>query len=197
MGEREITEQVLPPGETDERESGQDRAVQRQRFKLLRRSARGVGWFLASPAEWFGIKSIRAGASSISQTYDDIRKPRSRDRRFKTQDNRVFDMVGTAFAYGITIEELERRFAARRRQTALLAYGLFGLGCILVLAWVSVAVRTVSDGGRTVLLLQFLPFLALFYLLSFYQALLNFQIRMGRAASWLEYIFAEKEFLPR
>ncbi|MCB8877421.1 hypothetical protein [Acidisoma silvae] len=197
MREREIREQVLPQVDPGEQEGGQGSADKRERFKLLRRSARGVGWLLASPAEWFGIKSIRAGASSISQTYGDIRKPRSRDRRFKTQDNRVFDMVGTAFAYGITIEELERRFAARRRQTALLAYGLFGLGCVLVLAWVCVAVRTVSDGGRVVLLLQFLPFLALFYLLSFYQALINFQIRMGRAASWLEYISAEKEFLPR
>jgi hypothetical protein len=198
MDGREVRDRVTaPPEEIEGSGNGSDAVGKKQRFSFVRRSARGVGWLFASPSEWFGMRSIRAGASNIGQNYRDIRAPRTRDRRFKTQDNRYFDAAGTAFAYGITIEELERRLAARRRQTALLAYGLFGLGCVLFLAWVFVAIRTVSDGGRVILLLQFLPFCALFFLMSFYQALVNFQIRTGRSASWLEYIFAEKEFLPR
>jgi len=74
---------------------------------------------------------------------------------------------------------------------------MFGLACLFVLAWVCVALRVVSDGGRVALLLQFLPFCALFYLMSFYQALLNFQIRTGRAAGWREYLSTEEGFLPR
>jgi hypothetical protein len=198
MDGREVTDRVTaPPEEIEESGNGSDAVGKKQRFSFVRRSARGVGWLFSSPSEWFGMRSIRAGASNIGQNYRDIRAPRTRDRRFKTQDNRYFDAAGAAFAYGITIEELERRLAARRRQTALLAYGLFGLGCVLFLAWVFVAIRTVSDGGRVILLLQFLPFCALFFLMSFYQALVNFQIRTARSASWLEYIFAEKKFLPR
>jgi hypothetical protein len=196
MGDREIIEQAVA-GEDETAGTAGDKSAKRQRFKLLRRSAKGAGWLFASPVEWFGLKAIRSGASSITQTYDRIKARRGRDRRFKTHGDRVFDVVGTAFAYGISVEELERRFAARRRQTAVLAYSLFGLGCVLVLAWVWVAIRTATDGGRMILLVQFLPFLALFYLMSFYQALINFQIRTGRFASWLEYIYADKEFLPR
>jgi hypothetical protein len=196
MPEREITERVEPNGAVED-DRPEAAPARRERFRGLRRTARGVGWLFASPGEWFGLRSIRAGASSIGQTYQDIRRPRERDRRFRTYEDRSFDLTATAFSYGITVEELERRLAARQRQTAMLAYGLFGLGCFLLAAWLWVAVRTVTDGGRAVLLIQFLPFVALFLLMSFYQALINFQIRTGRAATWLDYIFTEKEFLPR
>jgi hypothetical protein len=44
--------------------------------------------------------------------------------------------------------------------------------------------------------LEFLPFCALFYLLAFYNALLNFQMRIGRAASWREYLATSEPFWP-
>jgi hypothetical protein len=197
VGDQEFSEHGVPSGEGRDTNSGRATPSNKQRFGLLRRSARGVGWLLTSPTEWLGFASIQAGASVLGRTYQGIRAPRSRDLRFKTKDSRAFDLVGTAFAYGISIEALERRLAMRRRQTTWLAYGLFGFGCLLVLAWVCVAVRTASHGSRVVLLLQFLPFYALFFLMSFYQALINFQIRTGRAANWREYVFAERDFLPR
>lgn len=109
----------------------------------------------------------------------------------------MFDLVATAFAYGISVAELERRLAARRRQTAALAYTMFGVGCFFVVAWVYVALRVENSGGRVALLLQFLPFCLLFYLMAFYQALLNFQIRTGKTAGWREYLSTEEEFFPR
>jgi hypothetical protein len=96
-----------------------------------------------------------------------------------------------------SVEEVERRLAARRRQTAILAYVTFGIGCISVLAWASVALRVAGAGGRVILLVEFLPFCLLFYLMSFYQALINFQIRVGRAAGWRAYLSTEEGFLPR
>jgi len=50
---------------------------------------------------------------------------------------------------------------------------------------------------RVVLAVEFLPFCALFFLLAFYNALLNFQIRIGRTASWREYLSTKEPFLPR
>ncbi len=175
-------------------DAGNSRPRRRSRF---RRALGGVGWLFQSPAEWLGWRSISDGADAVGRLYRGTRTGQKRDRRFKTQENDTFDLVGTAFAYGISPEELAQRLVVRRRQTALLAYVLFLMACAFVLAWVWVALRTVSGGGRVVLLLQFLPFCALFYLMSFYQALINFQIRMGRTANWREYLTTEDGFLPR
>ena len=187
----------LPPRDEDVGELNGPSPATRKRAGLLRRSVRGIGWLLASPAEWFGLRSVQAGASSIGRLYQRARAPRGRDRRFQVEEDGEFDKAVIAFNYGITIEELERRLAARRRQTALLAYALFSIGCLFVLGWIWVAIDTASSGGRVLLLLRFLPFCALFYLMAFYNALINFQIRTARAASWLEYIATEKDFLPR
>lgn len=167
------------------------------RKSRIRRLAGGVAWLFQSPAEWLGWRAISEGAGAVRRLYRGPREAQRRDRRFKTQENHRFDLAGTAFAYGISIGELERRLAVRRRQTALLSYVLFSMACAFVLAWVWVALRTAGGGGRVVLLLQFLPFCALFYLMSFYQALLNFQIRTGRAENWREYLATETGFLPR
>ncbi len=187
----------LPPLEDDKSASSGGEPAAKKRWGWLRKSTRGVGWLLASPTEWLGWRSIRSGASSIGRLYQGTRARTGRDRRFAVEADRGFDKVATAFNYGISIDELERRLAARRRQTAQLAYGLFVIGCLFVLGWVWVAVRTASDGGRVLMLVRFIPFCALFYLMSFYNALINFQIRIGRGANWREYISTERDFLPR
>jgi hypothetical protein len=45
--------------------------------------------------------------------------------------------------------------------------------------------------------LEFLPFYALFFVLAFYNALLNFQIRIRRAAGWRECLTTDQPFWPR
>lgn len=187
--DRELADETVPRSD-----SVGDAPERRSRFRRL---VGGIGWLFQSPAEWLGWRSISEGAGAVRRLYRGTRAGQKRDRRFKAQENYRFDLAGTAFAYGISIAELERRLALRRRQTALLSYVLFLMACAFVLAWVWVALRTAGGGGRVVLLLQFLPFCALFYLMSFYQALLNFQIRTGRAANWREYLATEAGFLPR
>ena len=93
--------------------------------------------------------------------------------------------------------ELERRLKVRRRQTALIAYATFALACIFLIAWVCEALSSPWTAARIALALKFLPFCALFFLLAFYHALLNFQIRIGRAASWREYLATSEPFWPR
>jgi hypothetical protein len=41
-----------------------------------------------------------------------------------------------------------------------------------------------------------LPFCVLLALLAFYQALINFQIRVGRTAGWREYLMTDSGFWP-
>ncbi|GAB2295011.1 hypothetical protein Dimus_029199 [Dionaea muscipula] len=95
-----------------------------------------------------GWRTISGGATLIGRLYQGIGARARRDKRFRTEDDRTFDLVGTAFAYGISIEDLERRLAARRRQTAALAYSMFGLACLFVLAWVCVALRVANGAAQ-------------------------------------------------
>jgi hypothetical protein len=53
------------------------------------------------------------------------------------------------------------------------------------------------EHGRVVLALELHPFCALSLLVAFYNALLNFQIRTGRMASWREYLATREPFWPR
>jgi hypothetical protein len=112
-------------------------------------------------------------------------------------DDGCFDLEATAFLYGMSVFELDRWLRVRRRQTARIAYATFALACIFLAAWVRQALWSPWTPGRIALALEFLPFCVLFFLLAFYNALLNFQIRTGRAASWREYLTTSESFWPR
>jgi len=73
----------------------------------------------------------------------------------------------------------------------------FALGSIFLTAWICEALVSPWTAMRVVLALEFLPFCALFFLLAFYNALLNFQIRVGHSAGWREYLSTDKSFWPR
>ena len=73
----------------------------------------------------------------------------------------------------------------------------FALGSIFLTAWICEALVSPWTAMRVVLALEFLPFCALFFLLAFYNALLNSQIRVGHSAGWREYLSTDKSFWPR
>jgi hypothetical protein len=168
-----------------------------KRRSLLRRMFRGIGWLSAGPVDWTGRRGISRGASFIRDLSVALRFGPHRDPRFRTSEDGGFDLEATAFLHGISVFELERRLVVRRRQTARIAYAAFALGCIFLTAWVCEALSSPWTLGRIVLALEFLPFCAVFFLLAFYNALLNFQIRIGRAASWCEYLATREPFCPR
>jgi hypothetical protein len=151
--------------------------------------------FRASPLD--RLARISRSASLIRDLCATVRSGSERDGRFGTSGEACFDLTATAFSYGISVPELERRLKVRRRQTALIAYATFTLACIFLTAWVCEALASPWTAARIALALEFLPFCALFFLLAFYNALLNFQIRIGRAASWREFLATSEPFWPR
>jgi hypothetical protein len=167
------------------------------RRSMFRRAVRGVGWLSASPVQWFGHKSVRRGASFIGELIDRIRTPAQRDLSFKTAERGAFDLQATAWSLGLTVAELRKRLDGRQRQTALAAYIMAALGVVFFTAWLLKVLHTPTASGRMLLAFDFLPLCLLFVLLAFYQALVNFQIRVGRAASWREYLTTEDGFWPR
>ena len=172
-------------------------ALEPKRRSIFRTFFRGVGWLGSSPIHWLGVKSILQGASFIGDLAERSRARSSRDPRFKTAEAGTFDLPATAFGMGLTVSELEARLLARRRQTAVTSYILGVLAAALLLVWFCKVVATPMVGGRLVLAIDFLPLCLLFVLLAFYQALINFQIRVGRTACWREYLTTEDGFWPR
>ena len=168
-----------------------------KRRSLLGRAFRSIGWLCSGPVHWAGLRGISRTASFIRDLCATVRSGSQRDGRFRTSGDACFDLTATAFSYGISVPELERRLKVRRRQTALIAYATFALGCIFLTAWICEALVSPWTAMRVVLALEFLPFCALFLLLAFYNALLNFQIRVGRSAGWREYLSTDKSFWPR
>ena len=164
---------------------------------LFRRVYRGVGWLSAAPVDWLGATHVRRGASAIRLLVGKLRTPAARDRRFKTEPGGGFDLPATAFSHGMSFVELEARLSLRRRQTATMAYATFALAVGFLLAWMHEALHTELTASRLALGLYFLPFCLLLFLIAFYNALLNFQIRTRRTAGWREYLTTEEAFLPR
>ena len=171
-------------------------AAEQQRSSLFRRMFRGLGWLSAGPVEWAGLRGISRSASLIGELAATMRSASRRDRDVGANREGGPDL-NAASCDGLSAAELERYWKVRRRQTALTAYASFAVGCLFLLAWVYEASSLPWIVARLVLALKILPFCALFFLLAFYHALLNFQIRVGRLASWREYLLCSEPIWPR
>jgi len=71
------------------------------------------------------------------------------------------------------------------------------LGVLFFSAWLLRVLAAEQPGPRVFLAIEFLPVCLMFLLLAFYQALINFQIRVGRTASWRDYLMTDAGFWPR
>ena len=171
--------------------------ISKERRSLFRRVFRGIGWLSAGPVDWLGLRGISRGASFIRNLATILRAGAQRHPRFPASEDGGYDLEATAFLCGISLFELQRRLQVRQRQTARIAYATSALGCIFLTAWICEVLVSPWTAMRVVLALEFLPFCALFFLLAFYNALLNFQIRVGRSVGWREYLSTDKSFWPR
>jgi hypothetical protein len=173
------------------------RATPPRRRSGVRKVVGGIGWLFGGPRDWAAVGSIRRGISLIGDLARNARhEPSSRGRVF-VRDDRALDLEVTAFSHGISVAALRARLEVRRRETARLAYVMFGLGVLCLVFWLHAALRAPLTSARLMLAVDFLPFGALFFLCAFYQALLNYQIRSGRRTGWRAYLIADDGILPR
>jgi hypothetical protein len=173
------------------------RAEPSRRRSGVRKVVGGIGWLFGGPRDWAAVGSIRRGFSLIGDLARNARhKPSSRGRAFVSED-RTLDLEPTAFSHGVSVAALRARLEVRRRETARLAYAMFGLGLLCLAFWLHAALRAPLTSARLMLAVDFLPFCALFFLCAFYQALLNYQVRSGRRVGWRAYLMAEDGILPR
>ena len=163
----------------------------------VRKVVGGIGWLFGGPRDWAGVGSIRRGFSLIGDLARDAQHEPSPRRREFVREDRTLDLEATAFSHGISVAALRARLEVRRRETARLAYVMFGLGVLGLAFWLHAALRAPLASARLMLAVDFLPFCALFFLCAFHQALLNYQIRSGRRVGWRAYLMTEDGILPR
>ena len=168
----------------------------RRRQSFFGKLFHGTGWLMATPFAWSGADRIKRGWSLIGDLFGLLRARPARDKRFKTEGKNAFDLQATAFSYGISVHQLEACLAARRLQTARIAYAALVLGALFLAGWIWHALSSPWTATRVTSALYFLPFCAVFFLVAFYNALLNYQIRSGRLASWREYLATPDGFWP-
>ncbi len=188
------------PGQANSDQSDKERPegnTDARKPSFFRRMMRPVGWLVSGPVDWFGRKSVNSGAHLIGNLWQGMRTGKKRDSRFKVDENGGFDLAATAFSYGLSVEALQRRMQQRQRTTSMTSYGAFIIAVISVMVWIYSAVEQPYTFARLMMVWQFLPFIGLFVLLAFYNALLNFQIRLRRSASWREFISTDEGFFPR
>ena len=169
----------------------------RRRRSFFKGLFRGTGWLMATPFAWSGADRIRRGWSLIGDLFRLLRARPSRDTHFKTEGKSAFDLQATAVSYGISVHQLEACLAARRLQTARIAYAALVLGALFLAGWIWHALSLPWTTTRVTSALYFLPVCAVFVLVAFYNALLNYQIRAGRLAGWREYLATPDGFWPK
>lgn len=188
----------LPEAECQQSEQAQRKSRSgAKKPSFIRRMSRRVGWLVGGPADWFGRRSVWSGAGLIGKLWHQTRTAPKRDSRFKIDDSGGFDLKATAFSYGISTDVLEQRLEQRRRITFMVSYGALFIAFLSVIFWIHSVINQPYALARMLMACEFLPFLALFLLVAFYNALLNFQIRVCRSASWREFISTDEGFFPR
>ena len=159
----------------------------------VRRAAR----YLFSPlGVWAGSRAILSSATFIGETFSEVWIASRRDPRFRFRPNGEFDVEATAFFVGVTVAEVERRFAARQRQTAYTAYVCVGLAVVSCVGWIGRVFSINPDGGAMMQIVYAFGFGVICVLAAFYQSLVNYQLRSRRAVGWREYLLAERGFWP-
>jgi hypothetical protein len=167
-----------------------------RKLSVFRRVWRGAMWLGRGPADAVGMLEIRQNAGLIATLFRMLKAAPHTDRRLHLGDGRRIDLRATAFSCGVSEAELLAQIMRRRRQTALAAYVAFTLGCLFVLAWLWRMLRTPWTPFSMVSAFEFLPFCGILFLLAFYNALQNFQLRTGRMAGWWEYLATSESFWP-
>jgi hypothetical protein len=164
---------------------------------FVRRNWRRAKFVASGPAANVGFHEISEGRRLIGGLWGQLRYGVQRDSRLRTSDDDRIDLPATAFSYGVRLETLMDRLRSRQRQTARTAYGTFGLGCFSLVLWVYGVLHLEMSAARLVSALEFLPFCALLFLLSFKCAWMNWQLRTRRLGSAAVYLTTTEPFLPR
>jgi hypothetical protein len=116
--------------------------------------------------------------------------------RVGLDENGAIDLRATAFVNGQASARYEDALAARQGSTARNAWVFLALGVIFFFGWLYRLLTMTWSANATLAALQFMPACAVFFLLAFRFGLENYQIRMRRKVTAMDYVRAPSGFWP-
>lgn len=164
--------------------------------RVFRVLTAGPRWFWSRSKEASGSEEILRNGRIIQDLAAAVREGPGAARRIYVDADRRLDLEVTALSHGLSVSGLEERVARRRQQTARVAYLTFTGGWLALGWWLWQALTTPWSPGRMLLGIEFIPFCALFFLLAFKNAWMNWQLRTGRLGSAVEYLTTAERFWP-
>ncbi len=170
---------------------GEDRGGEARPPGVLRRIGR------AAFAPWRFIR-IDESMAAIRREIEDLRAGQGAGTsRMRLDEAGAFDLDASAFLHGKRRAAFEDALAVRQGSTARNAWIFLGLGVLFFLGWLYRLMTMAWTANATLTALQFTPACAVFFLLAFRFALENYQIRMRRKVTAMEYLGAACGFWPR
>ena len=163
---------------------------------LFRRAAGGMKKVLTEGLASVAGGEVGDGRRFIGDVANSMRAPVAIDRRFQLYDDGSFDLNATAFLYGVSVWELEKRLVKRQEEFRRRACLWFSFGWLAFFAWIWRTATLHWTAGHILAAIEFAPFCLIFFLVAFQSALLNYQIRRRRLVSAWHYLQAD-EFWPR
>jgi hypothetical protein len=170
---------------------GEDRGGGARPASVLRRIGR------AAFSPWRLLR-IEESLAAIRRDFHDLSAGgQAGASRMRLDETGVFDLDASSFLHGQRRAAFEDALILRQGSTARNAWICLGLGALFFLGWLYRLMTMTWTGNATLTALQFTPACAVFFLLAFRFGLENYQIRMRRKATAMEYLSAASGFWPR
>ena len=157
---------------------------------------RGVRLVMSAPAACFGGKQIRENAGYIGDLVQLIRTEPGKDLRLRLSKDRNLDVLSMAWDAQVLPSEIERQLDNRRKQSArsTLCY-LTGAVLFLVVGFYHAA-AALPASPSLLYVVGMGAICSCFFLLAFYHALVNWQIRTRRLGTAREFLHADESWWP-
>lgn len=157
---------------------------------------RGVRLVMSAPAACFGGKQIRENAGYIGDLVRLIRTGPGTEPRVRLFKDRSLDVLSMAWDARVPPSEIERQLDNRRKQSARSTL-CYLAGAVLFLAvgfYQAAAALPASPSLLYVVAMS--AICSCFFLLAYYHALVNWQIRTRRLGTAREFLHANESWWP-
>ncbi len=169
----------------------EDRGVEARPPGVLRRMGS------AAFASWRFLL-IDESMAAIRRDFDDLSAGgRAGASRMRLDETGAFDLDASAFLHGKRRGAFEDALAVRQGSMARNAWIFLALGALFFLGWLYRLMTMTWTANARLTALQFTPACTVFFLLAFRFGLQNYQIRMRRKVTAMEYLSAARGFWPR
>jgi len=141
---------------------------------------------------------IEESVAAIRRDFHELSaRGQARASRMRLDEAGAFDLDASSFLHGERRAAFEDTLIVRQRSTVRNAWIFLGLGALFFLGWLYRLMTMTWTANATLTALQFMPACAVFFLLAFRFGLENYQIRMRRKVTVIEYLSAPRCFWPR